>query len=131
MSVSKAEREQLTKHRKDHFAAEVEAVLHPICEGEFALRTTTNGFQWMSISLLPDEARQVIKLLEEYLRNNHDNHIHYGGKACPVCGKGRIFTRRHSYDGVNGLYHSICDTCKAIITTPEQSRYNKKKLKKR
>lgn len=54
--------------------------------------------------------------------------------TCPICGEGTLVANVHerSYDVdgfpyvVQGLRHSLCDHCGEYITTPEQSRYNKR-----
>ena len=53
---------------------------------------------------------------------------------CPLCGEGHLReltpARRDERDGVvveiPGLRHSLCDHCGEAITTPEQSRHNKR-----
>lgn len=54
----------------------------------------------------------------------------------PLCGQGRLreqtHARRDERDGVvvetPGLRYSLCDHCGETITTPEQSRHNKRAL---
>jgi HTH-type transcriptional regulator/antitoxin MqsA len=55
---------------------------------------------------------------------------------CPLCGKGSLCeetdVRNADIDGfqyvVHGLRHSFCDHCGETITTPEQSRHNKRMI---
>lgn len=55
---------------------------------------------------------------------------------CPLCGEGRLVEHTHErhldVDGhayvVSGLRHSLCSHCGEDITTPEQSRYNKRTI---
>ncbi len=56
--------------------------------------------------------------------------------TCPVCGVGRLVERHHEkkseIDGhpfvIRGLLHSVCDHCDERVTTPAQSRHNKKMI---
>ena len=59
-------------------------------------------------------------------------------ELCPICGKGILLEQTHlhpvgflfhHYQEFITLQHSICDYCGEWITTPEQSRYNKKVIK--
>jgi HTH-type transcriptional regulator/antitoxin MqsA len=53
---------------------------------------------------------------------------------CPLCGEGHLVEHTHDRNGdidgfryvVRGLRHSLCDHCGETITTPEQSRHNKR-----
>lgn len=49
---------------------------------------------------------------------------------CPLCGMGQLIEHKHrlSFDGANipDLLHSECSYCHEYITTPEQSRHNKR-----
>lgn len=55
---------------------------------------------------------------------------------CPVCGEGHLVEHTHARDAelegysyvVKGLRHSLCDHCGEDITTPDQSRYNKRAI---
>lgn len=55
---------------------------------------------------------------------------------CPLCGEGHLTEQTHDrasdIDGfrfvVRGLRHSLCDHCGETITTPEQSRHNKRAM---
>ena len=55
---------------------------------------------------------------------------------CPLCGEGHLAEHTHDRDGdidgfrytVHGLRHSLCNHCGETITTPEQSRHNKRAL---
>lgn len=55
---------------------------------------------------------------------------------CPICGEGNLLTRKHQRDSeldgykfvVSSLLHSVCDHCGERVTTPDQSRHNKKVL---
>ncbi len=57
----------LLKSRKKHFKIEVGVKLPLGYEDEFQLSVTHNGNQWQGLSLLPDEAKQIIEALNEYL----------------------------------------------------------------
>lgn len=54
---------QMLKYRKEHFAVEVKPAEHPLEEGEVALSTTQNGYQWQTITLLKSEVEKVIAAL--------------------------------------------------------------------
>ena len=53
---------------------------------------------------------------------------------CPICGEGHLIEHTHDLAAeiegysyvVDGLLHSICDHCDEYITTPDQSRHNKR-----
>jgi len=55
---------------------------------------------------------------------------------CPLCGEGQLVEQTHErhaeIDGhayvVSGLLHSLCSHCGEYITTPEQSRHNKRTI---
>lgn len=55
---------------------------------------------------------------------------------CPLCGEGQLIEHSHrrdfEFDGqgylVSGLRHSSCSHCGEDITTPEQSRHNKRAI---
>lgn len=55
-------------------------------------------------------------------------------RLCPMCDEGSLVERTHerqeTIDGhafiIGGLVHSICDHCGEYITTPQQSRHNKR-----
>ncbi len=57
----------LLKSRKKHFKVEVRVEIPLSYEDEFQLSITHNGNQWQQLSLLPDEAKQIIEALNEYL----------------------------------------------------------------
>ena len=56
--------QKIIESRKKKFAVAIEDVRHPFAEGEIRLMVTHNGYQWSSMSLLPDEAKQVIATLQ-------------------------------------------------------------------
>jgi len=64
---------ELIQYRLRNFAVKIEDThggsLYPKGE-EMCLSITQNGFQWQSIALTKDEARQVIKKLEEWLNDS-------------------------------------------------------------
>ena len=49
---------------------------------------------------------------------------------CPICGMGQLIEHKHklAFDGANipDLLHSLCSYCGEYVTTPEQSRHNKR-----
>jgi len=53
---------------------------------------------------------------------------------CPICGEGHLIEHTHDLASeleghsyvINGLLHSLCDHCDEYITTPDQSRHNKR-----
>ena len=60
--------EEMLEYRANHFAVEVEKSRHSPKESEeFNLSVTHNGHLWQSIGLLPHEAREVVRALENYL----------------------------------------------------------------
>jgi len=54
---------QMLKYRKEKFAVEVKPAEHPLEDGEISLSTTTNGYQWQTITLLKSEVGKVIAAL--------------------------------------------------------------------
>ncbi len=54
-------------NRRSKFAAKLEPARYPECPGDMVLSITHNGYQWQSVSLLPDEMKAVLKLLNEHL----------------------------------------------------------------
>lgn len=46
---------------------------------------------------------------------------------CPICGYGDLVEYTHQYSDIT-LLHSICNYCEEWVTTPEQSRENKKRI---
>ena len=61
--------EQMIAYRKKHFAVEITEVRGGSdYKDEKLLSITHNGNQWTSISLIKQEARQVIEELQEWLR---------------------------------------------------------------
>lgn len=57
-------------------------------------------------------------------------------ETCPLCGVGRLIEHSHERqnetDGyefvVRGLLHSVCSDCGERVTTPDQTRHNKRIL---
>ena len=53
---------------------------------------------------------------------------------CPLCGAGQLIEHTHEHPAeikghayvVPGLLHTLCSHCGEYITTPEQSRHNKR-----
>lgn len=53
---------------------------------------------------------------------------------CPYCGEGKLIERQRDreseIDGykflIRGLLHAVCDSCHESVTTPSQSRHNKR-----
>lgn len=62
--------------------------------------------------------------------------MYQDSNLCPLCGTGRLVEHTHerqnTIDGqrltVYSLVHSICDYCGEYITTPWQSRRNKRTI---
>lgn len=62
---------ELLAYRRAHFAAIVECKHdRELSLDKIVLRITTNGTQWESLLLLPEEVPQVIKALREGLRDS-------------------------------------------------------------
>jgi hypothetical protein len=61
--------DDLLLYRKEKFRVEVSPSRSPSYSGEVSLSITTNGFQWSSIGLLPDEINAVIKALTAHARS--------------------------------------------------------------
>jgi hypothetical protein len=57
----------LAEYRKKKFKAEIKPSDHPMIEGEMSISVTHNGYQWMSISLSPDELKKVYKIIKNHL----------------------------------------------------------------
>ncbi len=65
--IDKKLKADILESRKEHFKIEVKVRFPLSYEDEFQLFITHNGNQWQGLSLLPDEARQIIKALSDYL----------------------------------------------------------------
>ena len=60
--------ERMTAYRKKHFAVEVGPSRWG-CGDEINVSITSNGYQWQSISLMPDEIERVMDALKPFLPN--------------------------------------------------------------
>ena len=58
----------MIEYRKKHFAVEVTPARGQ-SRGEISLSVTSNGDQWHSITLMPDEIQRVIDALQNSLPN--------------------------------------------------------------
>jgi len=55
-------------------------------------------------------------------------------RVCPICGEGELVEREHDRKSevegyefvIRGLLHSVCASCNERVTTPAQSRHNKR-----
>jgi hypothetical protein len=54
------------KHRIDVFAVRVKASNHSLFPDEREVEVTFNGFQWINVSMTPDEARKLVNALETF-----------------------------------------------------------------
>lgn len=68
--MKETEIKKLQDYRRERFAVEVKASIgraDPVSPGEFVISVTHNGYQWSTMNLMPDEARQMVKDVNAYL----------------------------------------------------------------
>ncbi len=70
MKLKQEMENDLLEYRKKHFAVRVEKERYQ--RRGIDLSITHNGSHWNTINLLPDEAKQVIETLNEYLETKND-----------------------------------------------------------